>query len=98
MGKSGLKDFDPNVLGGGEIPTGFDEAVLAGGGPAVEEQNPKKLKAKRYRGMLEWILDRDGHEFLVAVDRNFIRDESNLIGFADKLSEDLNIPKEILLK
>ena len=55
------------------------------------------MKAKRYKGMLEWILDREGHDFLVAVDRSFIRDEANLVGLAEKMSEDLNIPKEILV-
>jgi len=28
-----------------------------------------KTKAKKYHGMLEWILEREGHEFLIAVDR-----------------------------
>ncbi len=30
-----------------------------------EPQNPKKIKGKRYKGLLEWILDREGHELLV---------------------------------
>lgn len=30
--------------------------------------------------MLEWILDRDGHEFLIQVDRSFIKDKFNLTG------------------
>ena len=55
------------------------------------------MKAKRFKGMLEWILERDGHEFLVAVDRSFIRDEANLVGLAEKMSDDLNMPKEILV-
>jgi hypothetical protein len=44
--------------------------------------NPKKIikKGKRYNGLLEWVLDRDGHEFLVDIDRSFIRDSTNLIG------------------
>jgi len=37
-------------------------------------QNPKKLKAKKYKGLMEWILERDGHEFLVDVERAFIRE------------------------
>lgn len=85
-----LAGLDPNIVGGAEITAGFDESLLP-------EQNPKKLKAKRYKGMLEWILDRDGHEFLVAVDRSFIRDESNLVGLAEKMADDLNMPKEILV-
>lgn len=48
--------------------------------------------------MLEWILEREGHEFMVAIDRSFIRDESNLVGLAEKMSEDLHMPKEILVK
>lgn len=28
-------------------------------------QKGVKTKAKKYRGMLEWILDREGHEFLI---------------------------------
>jgi len=43
-------------------------------------QNPKKLKAKKYKGLMEWILERDGNEFLVDVDRAFIRDAHNLVG------------------
>ena len=78
-------------MGGAEIPGTYNESMLQ------PEQNPKKLKAKRYKGMLEWILDREGHEFLVAVDRSFIRDESNLVGLAEKMAEDLNMPKEILV-
>ena len=64
----------------------------------MEEQNPKKIKAKKYKGMLEWILDREGHDFLVAVDRNWMRNEENLHGLVDKVVEELNIPKEILIK
>ena len=79
-------------MGGAEIPAGYNESLLQ-----QPEQNPKKLKAKRYKGMLEWILDREGHDFLVAVDRSFIRDESNLVGLAEKMAEDLNMPKEILV-
>ena len=34
----------------------------------MEPVNPKKLKAKRYKGLLEWICDREGHESLVKDD------------------------------
>jgi hypothetical protein len=51
----------------------------------VDPQNPKKLRARRYKGMLEWILDREGHEFLVNVDRSFIRNEENLFGLLDRV-------------
>ena len=46
----------------------------------MDPVNPKKLKAKRFKGLLEWICDRDGHEFLVEVDRAYIRDPVNHIG------------------
>ncbi len=52
------------------------------------------MKAKRYAGLLEWIMDREGHEFLVEVDREFIRDKFNLYGLREKFIEELNIPKE----
>ena len=41
--------------------------------------------------MLEWILDRDGHEFLVDIDRAYLKDKSNLIGIKEQLLEELNI-------
>ena len=48
----------------------------------IDYNNPKKIikKGKRFAGLLEWILDRDGHEFLCEVDRSFLKDKSNLIG------------------
>ena len=48
----------------------------------LDYNNTKKIikKGKRYNGLLEWILDRDGHEFLCDVDRAFLRDNTNLIG------------------
>jgi len=45
----------------------------------------KQSKAKRYNGLLEWILDRDGHEYLVDIDRAFIKDKTNLYGLREKL-------------
>lgn len=53
-------------------------------GTQLEPVNPKKLKAKRYKGLLEWICDREGHEFLVEVDRTYIRDPMNHIGLMNK--------------
>ena len=34
----------------------------------------KIVKNHRFNGLLEWILERDGHEFLIEVDREYIRD------------------------
>ena len=56
-----------------------------------EPVNPKKIKWKRHKGLLEWICDRDGHEFLVDIERSFIRNKFNLIGIKEKLFEELNI-------
>ena len=43
----------------------------------LDINNPKKIikKGKRYKGLLEWILDRDGHELLCEVDRGYLRDK-----------------------
>ena len=40
-----------------------------------EDIDPLKrpTKAKKYNGLLEWVLDQEGHEFLVEVDRSFIK-------------------------
>ena len=59
-----------------------------------DQQNPKKVKGKRYNGLLEWIMDRDGHEFLVDVDREFIRDKFNYHGLREKFIDELNISPE----
>lgn len=64
----------------------------------VDPQNPKKLRARRYKGMLEWILDREGHEFLVQVDRSFIRNEENLFGLMDRINKEMSISKDLLVK
>jgi len=40
--------------------------------------------------MLEWILDRDGHEFLIQVDRAFIKDKFNLSGLKEKFQKELS--------
>ena len=45
------------------------------GSAAIEPVNPKKIKWKRHRGLIEWICDREGHEFLIDIDRAFIRDK-----------------------
>ena len=50
----------------------------------MDPTNPKKIKAKRYKGLLEWICDREGHEFLVEVDRSYIRNPMNHTGLMKK--------------
>ena len=51
----------------------------------LDINNPKKIikKGKRYKGLLEWILDRDGHELLCEVDRGYLRDKFNMIGLKE---------------
>ena len=63
-------------------------------GTQIDPNNPKKIKAKRYKGLLEWICDREGHEFLVEVDRSYIRDPMNHIGLMQKFYDELNISVE----
>ena len=48
-------------------------------------------KGKRYKGLLEWICDREGHEFMIEVDRSYIRNSFNQIGLMKKFYEELNI-------
>ena len=64
----------------------------------LDEEDKKKIKAKakRYNGLLEWVLDREGHEFLVEVDRTYIRDKFNIYGLREKFMDELNIPEENL--
>ena len=58
----------------------------------VGNKNQKQKIRKGYDGLLEWILERDGHEFLVDVDRQYIRDTFNQEGICEKFVKDLNIP------
>ena len=44
--------------------------------------------------MIEWICDRDGHEFLIDVDRSYIRNSVNHFGVKDKFFKELNIQCE----
>lgn len=37
------------------------------------DPSKRKTKAKRFKGLLEWVLDQEGHEFLVDIDRAFIK-------------------------
>jgi len=55
---------------------------------------PKRVKAKRYNGLLEWITERDGHEFMVTIDRGFLKDKLALIGIKEKFIKELNLPND----
>ena len=47
--------------------------------------------------MLEWILDREGHEFLIPVDRAYIKDKFNLTGLKEKFINELNAKDDALV-
>ena len=40
----------------------------------------------------------EGHEFLVHVDRSFIRNEENLFGLLERINKEMNISKDLLVK
>ena len=81
MNAGGLNLLDPSSLEGVEQSNIMDLDAKFDAEPV---QNPKKLKAKKYKGLMEWILERDGHEFLVDVDRAFIREVHNLAGVREQ--------------
>ena len=58
---------------------------------AEEEEDPlKKIqKAKRFKGLLEWVVDQEGHNYMCEVDRSFIKNKENLIGLKEKMKEEL---------
>ena len=56
------------------------------------------MKRHRFNGLLEWILEREGHEFLVDVDRAYIRDQFNQTGLMEKFMGDLNLSEENMSK
>lgn len=57
-----------------------------------EEVDPLKrpVKPKKFNGLIEWVLAQEGHEFLIDVDRSFIKNKENLIGLKEKLSEEMS--------
>lgn len=59
----------------------------------MDTRDPKVIikKGKRYKGLLEWICDREGHEFMIEVDRSYIRNSFNHTGLMKKFYEELNI-------
>ena len=82
-----------------------DGKVLASGPPLeadYQEEVPnskKKVKAKRYPGLLEWIQDREGHQYLVDIDRSYLKDRSNHHGIREKMIRELNLkPSEMTEK
>jgi hypothetical protein len=42
------------------------------------------VKNHQFNGLLEWILEREGHDFLIDVDREYIRDAFNHTGLMEK--------------
>ena len=47
------------------------------------------MKPKRFKGLLEWILDREGNEYLAEVDRAFFKDSQNLVGIKEQFQQSL---------
>ena len=76
-----------------------DQKILASGPPLeadYQEEIPntkRKEKAKRYPGLLEWIQDREGHEYLTDIDRSFLKNESNHHGIREKMISEMNLKK-----
>jgi len=60
----------------------------------VEPDSKAKTPAKRYNGLIEWILDREGHDFLVDIDRAYLKDKSNFTWLGKKLVEELNLKED----
>ena len=75
-------------------PSAVDQ--LMQGQDIIEGQQdmPKRTKAKRYNGLLEWITEREGHEFLVPIDRGFLKDKLNLIGIKEKFIDEMSLPND----
>lgn len=63
-----------------------------------EQPTEKVVKRHRFNGLLEWILEREGHDFLIDVDREYIRDKFNHVGLMDKFMSDLNLSEETMSK
>lgn len=63
---------------------------------ADQDEGFKKLKNKRYNGLLEWVLDQEGHEFLCEIDRSYLKDKSNLIGIREKLKNELSLKEDAM--
>lgn len=51
----------------------------------IEVDSKAKTPAKKYNGLIEWILDREGHEYLVEIDRSYLKDRQNLRWLDKKL-------------
>ena len=61
-----------------------------------EFQKQKIVKNHRFNGLLEWILEREGHDYLVEVDREYIRDHFNHHGLMEKFMHDLSLTDETM--
>mmetsp|Transcript_10014 Transcript_10014/g.15190 ORF Transcript_10014/g.15190 Transcript_10014/m.15190 type:complete len:158 (+) Transcript_10014:674-1147(+) len=61
---------------------------------APELQQPvdpkEQMREKRINGLLEWIMDGNGFECLVSVDREFIATKSNLHGMRTQIIKNLH--------
>lgn len=63
-----------------------------------DQPEQKVVKRHRFNGLLEWILEREGHEFMIEVDREYIRDQFNHVGLMEKFMSDLNLTDETMSK
>lgn len=61
-----------------------------------EYAKDKVVKNHRFNGLLEWILEREGHDFMLEVDREYIRDAFNHTGLMEKFMGDLNLSEETM--
>lgn len=67
-------------------------------GEYSKPENEKTVKNHRFNGLLEWILEREGHDFMIEVDREYIRDAFNHTGLMEKFMSDLNLSEENMSK
>jgi len=77
---------------------GNSDNLILDGDDQDEETDPtkKKVKPKRFKGLLEWVLEQEGHEFMVDVDRSFIKNKQNLEGLKEKLQKETSSKEESL--
>jgi hypothetical protein len=67
-------------------------------GDEADSSTKKIVKNHRFNGLLEWILEREGHDFLIDVDREYIRDAFNHTGLMEKFMSDLNLSEDNMSK
>ncbi len=57
----------------------------------TQTADPKEqMREKRVNGLLEWIMDGNGFECLVQVDRKFLASQSNFYGLRSQIIRNLN--------